>query len=297
MQNAENKRPMTFLRIKRKIIRVFFREQWSLLVCDTKGAVITPIVPPKDRQWADPFPVEHEGRCYIFIEQQIGHNNGTLGFIELYPDLSYSAFIPILEKPYHLSFPNVFALERDGKKVWYMIPETHENRTVDLYRATAFPHKWEFDMTLMDNVEAVDTVVFQHDSVWWLFTSAGSKANPVNQNLSAFYSERFPSDSWTAHPQNPLCARLNNSRMAGAVVRDAQTGNLVRPAQNCLKDYGKETNLNEIIALSPLRYQERITKTISPEANLHAVCTHTINHSEHFIVRDIKTRRSRLIPA
>jgi hypothetical protein len=63
-------------RIKRKIIRTMFREQWSLLVCDFEGTILTHIVPP----------VEYNGKTYIFVERQIGSGNGTIGVIELFPD-------------------------------------------------------------------------------------------------------------------------------------------------------------------------------------------------------------------
>ncbi|MDR2409864.1 MAG: hypothetical protein LBE13_17385, partial [Bacteroidales bacterium] len=68
----------------------FYIEQWSLLICGLDGQVLKSIAPPKGCQWADPFPIEHNDKIYIFIEQQIGHANGTLGFIELYPDLTHS---------------------------------------------------------------------------------------------------------------------------------------------------------------------------------------------------------------
>jgi hypothetical protein len=203
------------LRIKRKLIRTFFYEQWSLLVCDVNGSILKTIAPPKNYQWADPFPVEHEGKTYIFIEQQIGHGNGTLGFIELYPDLTYSAFTPILEKEYHLSFPNVFSVKRNDRILWYMIPESHENRTIDLYKAVHFPDKWSHELTLMDNIEAADSTIFFYDSKWWLFTSIENGAIRTNKNLSAFFADNFPSKTWTAHPQNPICSDLSNSRMAG----------------------------------------------------------------------------------
>jgi hypothetical protein len=199
-----------------------------------------------------------------------------------------------MEKEYHLSFPNIF---RGGKSAasWYMVPESHENSTIDLYHSVEFPYTWEHEATLIGGVRAVDTVVFYHNSKWWLFTSLDTETTPLNANLSVFYSDVFPSTDWKAHPQNPVVSGLSNSRMAGAIFRDRGSGALIRPAQNCLKDYGKETNLNEIVELSPSGYRERIIKTISPEKSLHAVCTHTINISEHFMLRDIKTRRSRFI--
>jgi hypothetical protein len=282
-----------FLRIKRKVIRSLFYEQWSLLVCDLNGAVLAAIAPEYDTQWADPFPVDYNGNTYIFLEQQIGHENGTLGYIELYPDLAHSAFIPILEKNYHLSFPNIFSVQQNDQTNWYMIPETHENNTIDLYRAVSFPDKWEYEFTLMKDVVAVDSTVFYYASKWWLFTGLETKPNSINRNLSAFFSDSFPSVNWTPHPLNPLCAGISNSRMAGAVFLNKETGLLNRPAQNCFKDYGKETNINEIIELSESSYKERISKIVVPEQSLHAVCTHTFNYSATYLLRDIKTRRSR----
>jgi hypothetical protein len=284
-----------FLRIKRKFIRSFFNEQWSLLVCDLNGVVLAAIAPEQGVQWADPFPVEHNGKTYIFIEQQIGAGNGTLGVIELFPDLTYSAFVPILEKQYHLSFPNIFCLEDRGQKIWYMIPETHEHNTIDLYRAVDFPLKWNYELTLMNDVVAVDSVVFQHSSKWWLFTSLEIKPNSINKNLSAFYSDSFPSADWNPHPLNPLCSNISNSRMAGAVFLNRETNCLNRPAQNCRKDYGKETNINEIAELSVSTYKEKIIRTFAPERKFFAVCTHTFNYSDAYLLRDIKTRRSRFL--
>jgi hypothetical protein len=293
-------------RLKRKIVKFFFKEQWSLLVCKPSGEILTRMVPPPGRIWADPFPVETGGKTYVFIEQQIGYGRGTLGYIELYPDLSYSEFTPILEKEYHLSFPYIFSLgngfPRPGRdrapgdqKTWYMIPESHENRTIDLYRALEFPGKWIYETTLMDNIAAVDSAVFFHNGKWWLFTGLGSEKGSLNSNLSAFYADTFPSRAWTPHPRNPLCSDPEKSRMAGAVYPD-QRGRLMRPAQSCVKEYGEKILINEISELSAETYREKTVKTISPEKKFRAVCTHTVNYSEHYLLRDIKTRTFRFSP-
>jgi len=284
-----HQKKITLSRIKRKLITMFFHEQWSLLVCNHDGNILTQIIPPKDRFWADPFPVEYNEKTYIFVEEQIGHGNGTLGIIELYDDLSHSDFIPILEKPYHLSFPNVFSITIEDRLVWFMIPETHENKTIELYRAANFPYNWEFETTLMRDVIAADSTVVYQNEKWWLFTSMEMEATPANANLSVFYSTVFPTDKWTAHPRNPVVSTPENSRMAGKIF--VNDGILYRPAQNCLKDYGKKININKILALTPVDYKEEMTKTIFPERKFHAVCTHTLNYSEHYMLRDIKTRQ------
>jgi hypothetical protein len=269
-------------RIKRKFIRTFFYEQWSLLVCDLQGNILTHIVPPKDRFWADPFPVDYNGKTYIFVEEQIDIGNGTIGYIELYNDLSHSDFKPVLKKSYHLSYPYIFFLDN----TWYMIPESNENSTIDLYRADNFPDTWAFDQTLL-NIKAVDSTLFYYQSLWWLFTSTGKKS--INANLSIYYTSNFPSDSWTPHPQNPIYSDNHNSRMAGTIFPDKE-GVAIRPSQNCSGEYGREINLNKITCLNTEQYSERIIRTIRPEQNLNAVCTHTFNYSSRFLLRDIKTR-------
>ena len=286
---------MILHRIKRKLIRIFFREQWSLLVCDLDGNVLMHILPPKDGIWADPFPIDYNNKTYIFAEEQIGHGNGTLGVIELTKDMCHSPFTHVLKKEYHLSFPNVFPLMDSDQTIWYMVPETHENNTIDLYRSSNFPYDWQLETTLMKNVDASDSIVYYQDPFWYLFTSIGTKEIPKNSNLSLFYSRTFPSTEWIPHPQNPICDDPANSRMAGALFIDRDSNMLCRPSQNCFGDYGKETNINKILELSPLKYSEELLYTIKPESSLKGVGTHTFNHSKYYILRDIKTKNFRKI--
>ena len=280
---------ITFNRIKNKLISIFFDEQWSILVCDKNKNILKHIVPPKDRIWADPFPVEYNEKLFIFVEQQIRHENGTLGFIELFDDYSYSDFIPILQRPYHLSFPNIFNVFVNEKLQWYMIPETNENKNIELYRSIDFPYKWKFEMELLSNITAVDSTLFYHANKWWLFTSTVTSALSVNENLHIFYSDTFPSGHWLPHPMNPVVVSPTNSRMAGKIFYD--DGSYYRPAQNCFRNYGSEININRIHILNENFYKEEIFSKIVPDKEYRAVCTHTINFTENYILRDIKTRK------
>lgn len=285
--------------MRRKLQKLFFREQWSLLVCAPDGTILMHITPSSGRIWADPFPVEYEDRYLIFIEQQFAGQNGTLGYIELFEDLSVSEFKPILEKPYHLSWPNVF--NHDG--VWYMIPETNEHGSVDLYRASCFPDTWEYDRTLLGNVHAVDTMLLEEGGKFWLFTSmtddskakgsAAPDAPGYNNSLSIFYADEFPSGEWKPHAANPVMHDASRSRMAGRFQR-ADDGSLLRPAQNCLIEYGRSVSVNKIVELSTEAYREASMYEILPENYLDAVCTHTVNRCGNYIIRDIKTRKLRL---
>jgi hypothetical protein len=78
---------------------------------------------------------------FIFVEEFIYKTNkGHISVLEL--DLTGHLLKTerIIENPYHMSYPFVF--ECDG--TWYMIPETGGNRSIELYRCTEFPWKWEF---------------------------------------------------------------------------------------------------------------------------------------------------------
>jgi hypothetical protein len=81
--------------------------------------------------------------------------------------------------------------------------------------------------------------------------------------------------------------------MAGSVFFDEEDGLPRRPAQSCLKEYGERTHINRVNTLTPFSYNETQIKTVLPERNLCAVCTHTINFSRNYLLRDIKTRTCR----
>lgn len=274
-------------KLRRRIQKLFFAEQWVLAVCDENGTILSLIKPPKDRIWADPFPVQVENRTYIFIEQQFKNKNGTLGYIELFDDLSWSTFTPILETDYHLSYPHIFKHENH----WYMIPETHENNNIDLYICETFPHAWKYHSTLIENISAVDTTLIQHNSVWYLFTSTQEEG--FNSSLSIFYSDTFPSANWTKHPMNPVIRGKERSRMGGAIYRD-ENNNLVRASQSSVKEYGEKLILQTITELSKTHYSEKQHRDITAEKEYYAVCTHTWNKVGKLVMRDLKMRKFKL---
>ena len=280
-------------KLGRKIQKLLFREQWSVLVCDQSGKILKHICPPSDRSWADPFPVESDGHYYIFLEQQFNRQNGTLGYIELFDDLSYSDFVPILEKEYHLSYPYVFSAAVNGKNVWYMIPETNEHNAIELYRAKAFPGEWTHDLTLIRDIQAVDSSILFHEDRWYLFTSCETKTTELNNSLFAFSSRKFPSSEWKAFSANPVKVDASNGRMGGRVFVN-EKGQILRPAQSCVREYGERLVMNRISELADDTFAEEKLFVVSPEKKLHAVCTHTWNACGNYIVRDIKTRRFRL---
>jgi hypothetical protein len=228
---------------------------------------------PSGRFYADPFPVEHEGKLWLFYEEYIYANRrAVLSCGELMPDATLRNPAVILDKPYHLSYPMVFR-SHGG---WYMIPESNANSTVDLYTATAFPYQWEFVKTLYHG-KAVDPAVWMEDGVCWLFLTA---VEPLGRGMSLllFSSGSITADEWSPHPMNPLSTDVRNARGAGLIFR-AAGGELYRPSQDCSHCYGYGFGLNRILKLNAREYIEETEVMVKPGWSPGLRGTHTYNRA------------------
>ena len=88
------------------------------------------------RFYADPFPLDHRGETWLFVEDYIhAIDKGIVSAVKVGADGPVGVPVPVLEEAHHLSYPFVFV--RAGE-VW-MVPESGSTGTIDLYRATAFP--------------------------------------------------------------------------------------------------------------------------------------------------------------
>jgi hypothetical protein len=137
------------------------------------------------RFYADPFLHRANGRTFLFVEEYpYASRKGLISAAEVVGDRVLSAPVPVLKRPYHLSYPFVF--EHEGE--FYMIPETGENRSIELYRAVEFPWKWELSAVLMEGAAFSDATVLFHDGLWWLFVTADWFGGSTQDELSIFYS-------------------------------------------------------------------------------------------------------------
>ncbi len=264
------------------------RDQFPLKLDPAK---FTDLKPPAGKFWADPFIVSKENKHYIFIEEYIYETGkGHLSVLELDDDGALLGSAIIIDKPYHMSYPFIFELD-DG---YYMIPETMENRTIELYRCKRFPGEWEFVMNLMEDLYAVDTTLFYHDQKWWLFTSIDETETWLKPftELFLFYTDDLFSGNWKSHPKNPVNTDLKSSRQAGNIFR--HNSRIYRPAQDCSGRYGRAMKICEITRLDEHEYEETPVLDIEPEWNKSVIGTHTINFNEAVIVLDASIRAKRL---
>lgn len=227
-----------------------FEPQWVLLLGGQRRClpdVLRPgyfeqLIPPADRFWADPILVERTDGTWLFFEELIyRQRKGHIACIKLHEDGQHSDVSIVLERPYHLSYPFVF--EWQGH--YYMIPETAENHTIELYRCTAFPHQWVFEKNLMENVDAFDATLHEHNRRWWMFVNIRKHpGESPHESLYLFHADNPLSSEWQPHPQNPVVASAVSARSAGPLMTEG--GDMYRPSQNCAGWYGRGINLNLI---------------------------------------------------
>jgi hypothetical protein len=281
---------------QRALTRAFLREQWVLMYRFQSAPATSfwrfaTLLPPRDRFWADPFVLRREDGFYVFFEDlPFRTNKGHISVCKLGEDGRAGVPIKVLERPYHLSYP--FLLEDNGRL--FMIPETGDNRTIELYECVDFPERWQHRVNLMENVDAVDATVIHHNGKWWLFCAMAEEPGaPVEDELFLFYSDDLFEPRWTPHPLNPIVSDVKRARPAGRIF--AHGGQLYRPSQNSFLRYGYGLNLNRIIALSETDYQETTVSAVVPAWDKSIKGVHTFNFCPGLTVIDALRVRPRLL--
>jgi hypothetical protein len=233
--------------------------------------------------------INRNGKYYIFIEELIyKENKGYICLMEMDEMGNYSEPVKVLEQNYHLSYP--FLIEDHGEL--YMIPESKQNNTIELYKCINFPLEWKLEKVLMSNVRAVDsTILFKHNK-YWLFCNITQNPGPsAPDELYLFHSDKLISDSWQSHPLNPIVSDFKKSRPAGNFFN--YKNKLYRPSQNGLKNYGYGMKINQVIELSETTYKEKVVNSIYPEWDDDLIGTHTLNSTNNLTIIDALLRRKK----
>ena len=167
---------------------------------------------------------------------------------------------------------------------WYMIPETNKRRRIELYRAERFPVGWTFDRTLVDDIDAVDATLLEHEGRWYLFTSIGEPGIDRTEELHILVADS-PFGPFAAHPENPVVADVRRARMGGQFFR--HHGRLYRPAQVGVPIYGAGMTIHEVLELTPTRFAERVVYEVLPRWRPDLIGSHTINAADGISVIDL----------
>ncbi len=235
---------------------------------------------PKGSFWADPFPIQHNNRSFVFFEEMNYEvNRGEIACVEIDSENNILQKNVVLKDQTHFSFPNVF--EQNGEM--YMLPENSQSNQLMLYKAIEFPVRWEPFFVLMPNVKLLDPIWFFHDSLYWIM---GNKIHEFeyenNNSLYLYYSSELFSQNWTPHPMNPVVTDAQFARNAGRIIK--QGDELIRVSQNCALNYGTNVNFMKIDVLNTQYYKEIIIA--QQNSLLGADGLHTFNISDNIIWLD-----------
>lgn len=200
---------------------IAFRKKTSFDDFDSPYVSIRPI---KNYWFADPMLFERNGKTYLFCEAF--DKKKKIGRIAVFEYLNgtFQNFKIIISENYHMSYPCVFEL--NGKV--FMIPETSENKTLNLYESFNFPFEWKKIKTLIKDCDLADsTVLIDKEKNYLLSYRKNSKAELLLYRFDSNFKELdlVCSDSFS-----------DNIRPAGYFFKfDNKT---LRPAQDCTKMYG-----------------------------------------------------------
>jgi hypothetical protein len=228
-----------------------------------------PLLPPKDKFYADPFLFEYEDRNYIFFEDYDYHK-GVISYVSIDENREMTVPKVALELPTHLSFPCVF---QEEEKI-YMVPETYDYRSVSLFKAVRFPDQWQHVRTLIRGEKFSDSILFKHNEYYWLFTSV------KKDRLRIYYAKDLNS---TFYP-HPINRRHIRGRNAGYVY--FKNGHLIRPVMDCRIRYGRSMILKEIVLLDLEHFIEKEIAYIEPNWTPYLTRTHTYSQNEEYVVYD-----------
>lgn len=270
--------------IKRKIRKLLIGGRWHVMYrpVNSQSPFIMAENPPREF-CADPMIIEENGDTYIFCEQfREKDRKGCEGYFKFENGVPVNKGI-ILERPYHLSYPFVFKY----RGCYYMIPETSENNTVELYNATSFPNKWEFCRVILKGHDYVDTTVMEENGVMTFVTYYTVDDGYVLEKYA--FDENL--DRITL--LTTIHYKENIGRGAGQYfMRD---NILYRPSQNCIRAYGEGMFINKVFSKGT-QYKEEIVSEMTlnntPIQGLRRkVAMHTYSVSSKYEVIDVFAER------
>lgn len=256
--------------------------------------VFQPVASSPWSYYADPFIWRYQGRMWLLVEEfEYLKNRGRLRCMPLDEKGLPGAPQSVMHLDCHASFP--FLFEHSGQL--YMVPETSQGGYIDLFVCEEFPGSWRRLTRLMDGVDAADTVVFEHQSRWWMITSVREDSRRAARWLAVYFCDDIFNPDWQVHPFTRTRqfdgTRYSTGRNAGAIIRSG--GQLLRLAQHNRNYYGESVRVMQIETLTPTEYVE--TPSASPDvvSNItQCYSPHHVSLHEGFVAFDIRDRVSYL---
>ncbi|MDR7335020.1 hypothetical protein [Roseateles asaccharophilus] len=200
------------------------------------------------RYLADPFGLVRGDALHVFVEAFDYRTKRA--HIERHEfskaDLHWRRQATVLDRPFHLSYPQVF---EHGGETW-MVPESYQAGEIALYRATdASLDHWQRECALLAGLPGADASLVELHGRWWMFYTL---VGPNARDQRELHMAHAPTltGPWTPLAANPVRVARDGARPAGRpfVARD---GVLTLPVQDSSTGYGGATRLLRFPVLMP----------------------------------------------
>lgn len=196
------------------------------------GPAFTVLPDDGARFYADPFPFEHQGRQFLFVEEfPYSTAKGVISVTELGSDGAFGRPHIVLEEPHHLSYPHI--IEHEGEI--YMLPEGSAAHELVLYRAVEFPDQWVRDTVLIANRDINDATLLKTGGQFWLIATERLCGGSASDKM-VVYSAPDLRGPWLAHALNPIAIDHSAARPGGEFIRHGDQ--MLLPVQNGSSTYG-----------------------------------------------------------
>jgi hypothetical protein len=223
------------------------------------------------RFFADPFVAGTPDRRFLFCEElPFATGKAIISVVEIGPDGSAQAPRAVLETPNHLSYPFVF---EDGG-AWYMLPEQSGGMTLTLYKAAAFPDRWEPVAELLSGVSVSDATIVKRAGRYWM-TGTVSRFGASTWDALHLWQAPAPEGPWTHVSRDPVLIDARSARPGGAFFE--RNGELWRPAQNCAGDYGDALALCRVTQLDEAGFAQDVAVSLRGGPGWKVNGMHTFN--------------------
>lgn len=237
---------------------------------------------PKSEFWADPFLVDYNGNKFIFFENY--SYKSKLGKIScgLIENDKLIDIKDVLVKDYHLSYPFIHKTEYG----LFMIPETSQNKRLEIYKCTNFPSEWKLYSSGFEGDEIKDCNIYEDDDGLWLFMNKKKFNSDECSDLYIYKIDSLKLNSIVPHKLNPVLTDSSSARNAGSIFK--YNNKVYRPSQiNIDGKYGKGLNINEILKLNLNEYEENISDVCLPNFDKSINGIHHLDFTENFFVIDL----------
>ena len=249
---------------------------------------IKPAKLPKHEFWADPFLYKRGHDTYVFFENysyKTKLGKISCGKIE---NKTITNVVDVLDLDYHLSFPYIFEHEGD----LFIMPETSENKRLEIFKCIEFPHKWELHKIAFEGEFIVDA--FFHtdkNKDLWLFMNKLSATDSEPDSELYIYKVDSPElNTIESHKLNPVMIDARRARNGGSTF--TSNGKTYRPSQsNTHGIYGRALNINEIETLTLTEYQEKTVVTVEPNFRKGLERIHHLHQIDGMYVFDAAYKR------